>query len=87
MSQAGGATRTAIAIAALALLAHGRVARAAESPGDSSHVLPSGLELLHITPPGQPPLHSIDSTNFGDLRDAFNADTASVRVMLLVSPT
>jgi len=85
--RASRVARTAAAIALVAWLVHASAARAAASNRDSSHALPSGLELLHITPPGQPPLHSIDSTNFGDLRDAFNADTARVRVMLLVSPT
>jgi hypothetical protein len=38
-------------------------------------------------PAGQPPLVAITSTNFEQLRAAFNAATEEVRVVLLLSPT
>jgi hypothetical protein len=38
-------------------------------------------------PTGQPPLVAITSTNFEQLRAAFNAATGEVRVVLLLSPT
>jgi hypothetical protein len=49
--------------------------------------LPAGLELLRLTPSGQPPLAFLDPDTFGDLRDQFNADTGYVRVALLLSPS
>jgi len=38
-------------------------------------------------PAGQPPLVVLTSTNFEQLRTAFNAATGEVRVVLLLSPT
>lgn len=38
-------------------------------------------------PAGQPPLVPLTSTNFGQLRTAFNAATGNVRIVLLLSPT
>lgn len=38
-------------------------------------------------PAGQPPLASLTSTNFDQLRDAFNASAGQVRIVLLLSPT
>jgi hypothetical protein len=38
-------------------------------------------------PVGQPPLVSITSTNFDQLRSAFNAASGEVRIVLLLSPT
>jgi hypothetical protein len=38
-------------------------------------------------PVGQQPLISLTSTNFGQLRAAFNAACGEVRIVLLLSPT
>jgi hypothetical protein len=38
-------------------------------------------------PAGQPPLVSLTSSNFDQLRTAFNAASGEVRVVLLLSPT
>jgi hypothetical protein len=38
-------------------------------------------------PAGQPPLISLTSTNFEQLRTAFNAASREVRIVLLLSPT
>jgi hypothetical protein len=38
-------------------------------------------------PAGQPPLVSLTSTNFDQLRAAFNAASGDVRIVLLLSPT
>lgn len=38
-------------------------------------------------PAGQPPLVSLTSTNFEQLRTAFNAASGDVRIVLLLSPT
>jgi hypothetical protein len=38
-------------------------------------------------PAGQPPLISLTSTNFDQLRAAFNAASDEVRIVLLLSPT
>jgi len=38
-------------------------------------------------PAGQPPLVTLTSTNFEQLRAAFNEATGEVRVVLLLSPT
>jgi hypothetical protein len=38
-------------------------------------------------PAGQPPLVSLTSTNFEQLRASFNASAGQVRVVLLLSPT
>jgi hypothetical protein len=38
-------------------------------------------------PSGQPPLASLTSANFDQLRTAFNAASGQVRIVLLLSPT
>jgi hypothetical protein len=38
-------------------------------------------------PAGQPPLVSLTSSNFDELRAAFNAASGQVRIVLLLSPT
>jgi hypothetical protein len=38
-------------------------------------------------PAGQQPLARLDSTNFGELRTAFNEAKDSVRIVALLSPT
>jgi hypothetical protein len=38
-------------------------------------------------PAGQPPLISLSSSNFDQLRTAFNAASGEVRIVLLLSPT
>lgn len=38
-------------------------------------------------PAGQPPLVSLTSANFDQLRAAFNAASGEVRIVLLLSPT
>ena len=38
-------------------------------------------------PAGQPPLVFLTSTNFDQLRTAFNTSSGDVRVILLLSPT
>jgi hypothetical protein len=38
-------------------------------------------------PAGQPPLVSLKSSNFDQLRAAFNAASGEVRIVLLLSPT
>jgi len=38
-------------------------------------------------PPGQPSLVSLTSSNFNQLRTAFNATSGEVRIVLLLSPT
>jgi hypothetical protein len=38
-------------------------------------------------PAGQPPLVSLTSTNFDQLRAAFNAASGEVSIVLLLSPT
>ncbi|HTP44452.1 MAG TPA: hypothetical protein VLW83_12640 [Candidatus Acidoferrales bacterium] len=39
------------------------------------------------TPSPQPPLESLAAANFHDFRDAFNAGSQQVRLVLLFSPT
>lgn len=39
------------------------------------------------TPPGQPPLDSLNSRNVSDFKKAFNTSPSSVRLVLLLSPT
>jgi hypothetical protein len=39
------------------------------------------------TPLGQPPLESLNSQNVSDFLKAFNSSPASVRLVLLLSPT
>jgi hypothetical protein len=41
----------------------------------------------HQTPNGQPPLRSLTSQNVAEVKNAFNAAKADVRVLLLLSPT
>jgi hypothetical protein len=38
-------------------------------------------------PAGQPPLVFLTSSNFDQLRSAFNASSGDVRIVLLLSPT
>jgi len=38
-------------------------------------------------PAGQPALARLDAASLGTLRDAFNADAADVRLLVLLSPT
>jgi hypothetical protein len=38
-------------------------------------------------PAGQPPLVSLTSANFDQLREAFNSASGEVRIVLLLSPT
>jgi hypothetical protein len=38
-------------------------------------------------PAGQPPLASLTSSNFDQLRTAFNGASGDVRIVLLLSPT
>jgi hypothetical protein len=38
-------------------------------------------------PAGQPPLESLASSNFDQLRTAFNVASGEVRIVLLLSPT
>ncbi|HEV2490096.1 MAG TPA: hypothetical protein VGT03_09835 [Candidatus Acidoferrales bacterium] len=40
-----------------------------------------------LTPAPQPPLDILSAQNFSDFSRAFNQDTGSVHVVLLVSPT
>ena len=81
--------RLARTIVAAAVCAAFALPARAQAPatGESTRPLPSGLELLHLTPNGQPPLAYLDVETFGQLRDEFNADTAITRVALLVSPS
>jgi hypothetical protein len=39
------------------------------------------------TPPGQPPLDSLNVQNLSDFKKAFNDSASSVRLVLLLSPT
>jgi hypothetical protein len=39
------------------------------------------------TPLGQPPLDSLNSQNFLEFQNAFNASPSSARLVLLLSPT
>jgi hypothetical protein len=41
----------------------------------------------HKVPAGQPAFVSLTSTNFDQLRVAFNSASADVRIVLLLSPT
>ena len=41
----------------------------------------------HQTPRGQAPLADLNAANLGELKNEFNASQASVRVMVLLSPT
>lgn len=39
------------------------------------------------TPSGQPPLQNVTTQSIGEIKTAFNAAQAEVRVLLLLSPT
>jgi hypothetical protein len=39
------------------------------------------------TPPGQPPLVSLNHANVADFQQSFNAANADTRIVLLLSPT
>lgn len=39
------------------------------------------------TPPGQPPLVSLNQSNAREFQQAFNATAADTRIVLLLSPT
>ena len=39
------------------------------------------------TPPGQPPLVSLNRSNAADFQQAFNSAVADTRIVLLLSPT
>lgn len=41
----------------------------------------------HQTPSGQPPLTDLNAANLSQLKDAFNASNAEVRLLVLLSPT
>lgn len=41
----------------------------------------------HQTPRGQPPLTDLNAANLSQLKDAFNASRADVRMLVLLSPT
>ena len=41
----------------------------------------------HQTPSGQPPLTDLNTANLSQLKDEFNAGRASVRMLVLLSPT
>ena len=41
----------------------------------------------HQTPSGQPPLADLNGATLSQLKDAFNASGADVRLLVLLSPT
>ncbi len=41
----------------------------------------------HQTPSGQAPLADLNAANLGDLKNQFNGSHASVRMLVLLSPT
>jgi hypothetical protein len=41
----------------------------------------------HQTPSGQTPLADLNAANLGELKNEFNASQASVRMLVLLSPT
>ena len=41
----------------------------------------------HQTPNGQAPLADLNAANLGELKNEFNASEASVRMLVLLSPT
>lgn len=47
----------------------------------------AGLEVMHMTPPPQPPLSTISPDDLGAFRDAFNASDDRPRVLVMLSPT
>lgn len=60
---------------------------AAPAAPDSAHAPASGLEMLHLTPAGQPPLDQVDEQTLGEVRKDFNASSDRVRMLLLLSPS
>lgn len=59
---------------------------AAPAPGTTIPAPASGLELLHLTPAGQPPLDVLDFDNFDEVRAAFNDASDRTRMLVMVSP-
>jgi hypothetical protein len=58
--------------------------------GLSALVVFAGLFYLyggHQTPSGQTPLADLNSANLNELKDEFNGSHASVRMLVLLSPT
>ena len=58
--------------------------------GLTALVVFAGLFYLyggHQTPAGQPPLTDLNSANLSDLKHEFNGSHASVRMLVLLSPT
>jgi hypothetical protein len=58
--------------------------------GLSALAIFAGLFYLyggHQTPSGQPPLADLNPTNIGELKNKFNNNQASVRILVLLSPT
>ena len=58
--------------------------------GLSALVVFAGLFYLyggHQTPSGQAPLADLNSANMSELKDEFNNSHASVRMLVLLSPT
>ena len=58
--------------------------------GLSALVVFAGVFYLyggHQTPRGQAPLADLNSANLSDLQDEFNGSHASVRMLVLLSPT
>lgn len=86
---ASSAAAAPIADAAAAPLADSASAPRADSGAAAPRprALPSGLELLHLVPAGQPPLDVLDFDNVDQLKDEFNAASDRVRVVLMLSPT
>jgi hypothetical protein len=58
----------------------------APPPGATTPAPPSGLELLHLTPAGQPPLDVLDFDTFDELKAAFNDAADRTRMIVMVSP-
>jgi hypothetical protein len=52
-------------------------------------ILAVGLYLwgLSSTPPGQPPLVSLNEANVSQFQQSFNAAFSNIRIVLLLSPT
>jgi len=58
--------------------------------GLTALVVFAGLSYLyggHQTPSGQAPLADLNSANLSELKDEFNGSHASVRMLVLLSPT
>jgi hypothetical protein len=58
----------------------------AQAPGSTTPAPPSGIELLHLTPAGQPPLDVLDFDNFDEVKSAFNDAADRTRMIVMVSP-